>query len=204
MKTREKEKRASQLRDMLIPLENLVVNREKPIRDMRKMLEMVEGRIDEFDLMREQPRDFVLKSLNSNVEKMQGVLNFTSGKLTKRNYALEAMMMDLKGETMATMRALNSNIEELKGELVLFRAALGRGVLEATLNQEIDVLKLKEFAETRSASDVDNFLWEWSNTFVPKASRTMLLRQILLLCISLMLLFYGGDVRPQMREMVEP
>ncbi|KAH1030525.1 hypothetical protein J1N35_042699 [Gossypium stocksii] len=54
-----------------------------------------------------------------NVEEMQGVFFSTNVKLTKRNNALEALMMTLKEETEAM----------LKGELVIHRVVVGKGML---------------------------------------------------------------------------
>ena len=88
-------------------------------------------------------------------------------KLTERNDALEAMIMALKEETMATTRALSTRIEELEGELALCRAVVGKGVANAALDNE-DVPKPKEFVGTRSACDVDNFLWRMENYFRAK------------------------------------
>ncbi|MBA0876223.1 hypothetical protein Goshw_020162 [Gossypium schwendimanii] len=68
---------------------------------------------------------------------------------------------------MATTRALSTRIEELEGELALCRAAVGKGMANATLSNE-DVPKPKEFVGTRSACDVDNFLWRMENYFRAK------------------------------------
>ncbi|MFQ6626344.1 hypothetical protein Gotur_005960 [Gossypium turneri] len=68
---------------------------------------------------------------------------------------------------MATTRALSTRIEEFEGELALCRAAVGKGVANVALSNE-DVPKLKEFVGTRSACDVDNFLWRMENYFRAK------------------------------------
>lgn len=68
---------------------------------------------------------------------------------------------------MATTRALSTRIEKLDGELTLCRAAVGNGVANAALSNE-DVPKPKEFVGTRSACDVDNFLWRMENYFPAK------------------------------------
>ncbi|KAG8500951.1 hypothetical protein CXB51_002950 [Gossypium anomalum] len=68
---------------------------------------------------------------------------------------------------MATTLALSTRIEELEGELALCRAAVGEGVSSAALSNEY-VPKLKEFVGTRSAFDVDNFLWRMENYFRAK------------------------------------
>ncbi|KAH1113492.1 hypothetical protein J1N35_006870 [Gossypium stocksii] len=85
-----------------------------------------------------------------------------------RNDALKAMVIALKEETMAMTKALNTRIEEFQGDLALCRATVGNGVPSASLNCE-DVLKLKEFARTRSACGVDNFLWRMKNYFRAKS-----------------------------------
>ncbi|MBA0701300.1 hypothetical protein Goari_020698 [Gossypium aridum] len=77
------------------------------------------------------------------------------------------MVKALKEETMAMTMALSTRIDELEGKLALCRAALGKRVLSAALGNE-DVSKLKEFVRTRSAYDVDNFLWRIENYFRAK------------------------------------
>ncbi|MBA0878863.1 hypothetical protein Goshw_020767 [Gossypium schwendimanii] len=68
---------------------------------------------------------------------------------------------------MATTRTLSTRIEELEGELGLYRAAMGKGVANVAFSNE-DVPKPKEFVGTRSACDVDNFLWRMENYFRAK------------------------------------
>ncbi|MFQ6640267.1 hypothetical protein Gotur_014763, partial [Gossypium turneri] len=91
------------------------------------------------------------------IDKVNELFNSHRDKLSERNDALEAMMMALKEETIATTKALSTRIEELEEELALCRAAVGKGVSSAALSNE-DVPKPKEFVRTRSACDVDNFL----------------------------------------------
>ncbi|MFQ6649513.1 hypothetical protein Gotur_023150 [Gossypium turneri] len=56
--------------------------------------------------------------------------------------------------------ALKEEINELKGELKIFKAAIGNGMLASKPKpQAIDVPKPKAFKGARSASKVDNFLW---------------------------------------------
>ncbi|MBA0876220.1 hypothetical protein Goshw_020162, partial [Gossypium schwendimanii] len=117
--------------------------------------------------LREQSRDIVTMCLTSQRDSVQVLLDSQRKKLTERNDALEAMMMALKEEIMATTRALSTRIEELEGELALCRAAVGKGMANATLSNE-DVPKPKEFVGTRSACDVDNFLWRMENYFRAK------------------------------------
>ena len=98
---------------------------------------------------------------------MQELLDSQRKKLTERNNALEAMMMALKEETIATTRALSTRIEELEGELALCQAAVGKGVSSAALSSEC-VPEPKEFVGTRSACEVDNFLWRMEHYFRAK------------------------------------
>lgn len=72
--------------------------------------------------MREQLKEFVLESLDSNVEAKQGILNSTVNKLTIRGDALEA-----------TVTAIKEQIVELKGELTIYKAPLCNGMLALVL-----------------------------------------------------------------------
>ncbi|MFQ6643683.1 hypothetical protein Gotur_017712 [Gossypium turneri] len=122
---------------------------------------------ESIDDLREQSRDFVTTCLTFQRDNVRELLDSQRKKLTERNDTLEAMMMALKEETMATTRALSTRIEELEGELALCRAAVGKGVSSAALSNE-DVPKPKEFVGTRSACDVDNFLWRMEHYFRAK------------------------------------
>ncbi|MBA0651192.1 hypothetical protein Goklo_018547 [Gossypium klotzschianum] len=80
-------------------------------------------------------------------DSVQELLDSQKKKLTERNDTLEAMIMALKEETMATTKALSTRIDELEGELALCRATVGKRVSNAALSIE-DVLKPKEFMGT--------------------------------------------------------
>ncbi|MBA0766722.1 hypothetical protein Gotri_015740 [Gossypium trilobum] len=105
--------------------------------------------------------------LTSNKDNVQELLDLKRNKLTERNDALKAMVMALNEETMVTTMALSTRIEDLEGELALCQAAVGKGVSSVALSWE-DVPKLKEFVGTRSAFDMDNFLWRMENYFRAK------------------------------------
>ncbi|MFQ6652884.1 hypothetical protein Gotur_024551 [Gossypium turneri] len=60
------------------------------------------------------------------------------------------MIMALKEETMATMRALSTRIEKLEGELALCRAAVGNGVANAALSNED---KMENYFRARGIMD---------------------------------------------------
>ncbi|MBA0802954.1 hypothetical protein Gohar_013209, partial [Gossypium harknessii] len=78
--------------------------------------------------------DYVNMSLDSTMDKVNELFNSHRDKLTERNYALEAMVMALKEETMVMTMALSTRIEELEAELALCRASVGKGVSSATLS----------------------------------------------------------------------
>ncbi|MFQ6630504.1 hypothetical protein Gotur_009118, partial [Gossypium turneri] len=134
------------------------------VEDVKEALDGVEDRIANW---KEQFRDYVKMSLNYTMDKVNELFKSHRDKLSERNDALEAMMMALKEEIMATMRALSTRIEELEGELALCGAAVGNGVENTALSNE-DVPKPKEFVGTRSTCDVDNFLWRMENYFRAK------------------------------------
>ncbi|KAH1032583.1 hypothetical protein J1N35_044757 [Gossypium stocksii] len=87
--------------------------------EVSEILKVFVGRTNGFDSIEDQLKDFVLESHETNVDKVQEVLNSMRNTLTKRNDALEAMVIALKEETIATARALSTRIEELEGKLAL-------------------------------------------------------------------------------------
>ncbi|MBA0630105.1 hypothetical protein Godav_002234 [Gossypium davidsonii] len=111
-------RKASRSRDMLTALENRVGNLEESVGNMKKTLELVQGRTDGFDSMEEQLREFVLDSLGANAKKINELVNFTTKKLAERDENLEDMVLAMKKE-----------IEELKGELAIYKVVLSNGML---------------------------------------------------------------------------
>ncbi|KAJ8627131.1 hypothetical protein MRB53_020438 [Persea americana] len=70
-------------------------------------------------------------------------------------------MWDQFDDTNSRIEELASVGEELKGEM----QAIGGGVLTAAPTHRVDVPKPKEFKGTRSAKDIDNFLWGMEQYF---------------------------------------
>ncbi|MFQ6659654.1 hypothetical protein Gotur_028462 [Gossypium turneri] len=147
---------------------------------------------ESIDDLREQSRDFVLTCLTSQRNNMRELLDSQRKKLTERNDALEAMMMALKEETMASTRALSTRIEELEGKLALYRAAMGNRVSSVALSNE-DVPKPKEFVGTRSVCDVDNFLWRMEYYFRAKGIVDDALSEAMMVVESMVKLGLGKD-----------
>ncbi|MBA0877230.1 hypothetical protein Goshw_016251 [Gossypium schwendimanii] len=130
---------------MLSAVEECVGKLEESMEDARESNNALGESIDD---LREQSRDFVTMCLTFQRDSVQTLLDSQKKKLTERNNAFEAMMMALKEETMATTRALSIKIEELKGELALYRAAVEKGVSSVAPSND-DVPKPKEFVGTR-------------------------------------------------------
>ncbi|MBA0789184.1 hypothetical protein Gotri_027591 [Gossypium trilobum] len=148
METRGRARKASRSRDMLTALENRMVNLEESVGNMKEALELVEGCTDGFDSMEEQLRDFILDSLDANTEKMNELVESTAKKLAERDENLEDMVLAMKKE-----------IEELKGELTIYKAAMSNMILSSRPKQQaMNVPKPEKFKGARSARDVDNFL----------------------------------------------
>ncbi|MBA0613158.1 hypothetical protein Godav_013654 [Gossypium davidsonii] len=79
---------------------------------------------------------------------MNELVNSTTKKLAERDETLEDMVLAMKKE-----------IEELKGEVRIYKAALSNGILCSRPKQQaMDVPKSEKFKGARSARDVDNFL----------------------------------------------
>ncbi|KAH1083214.1 hypothetical protein J1N35_022975 [Gossypium stocksii] len=85
------------LKDMLLDVDEQVDKLKEPIKD-------INDRIDDW---MEQSRDYMTMSLNSTIDKVNKLLN------SHRNDTLEAMIMALKQETIAMIKALSTRIEEL-------------------------------------------------------------------------------------------
>ncbi|MBA0608049.1 hypothetical protein Godav_020298 [Gossypium davidsonii] len=77
METRGRARKVSHSRYMLSALENQVSNLNESVGEMKETFKLVEGRTNGFDSMEEQLREFVLDSLDANVEKMNGLVNST-------------------------------------------------------------------------------------------------------------------------------
>ncbi|KAK5841938.1 hypothetical protein PVK06_004264 [Gossypium arboreum] len=152
------------LREMLSAVEEHVDKLEGSMENVKEALDGFEGHINNW---KEQSRDYVKMSLNSTMDKVNELFDSHKDKLSDRNDALEAMLIALKEETIATTLALSTRIEELEGEPALCRAAVGEGVSSAALSNKY-VPKPKEFVGTRSACDVENLLWRMENYFRAK------------------------------------
>ncbi|KAK5832319.1 hypothetical protein PVK06_016120 [Gossypium arboreum] len=152
------------LREMLSAVEVRVGKLEESMEDVK---ESNNAHGESIEDMKDQLREFVTTCLTSQRDNVQELLDSQRKKLTEKNNALEAMVKALKEETMAATLTLSTRIEELEGELALCRAAVEEGVSSAALSSEC-VPEPEEFAGTRSACDVDNFLWRMENYFRAK------------------------------------
>ena len=134
--TRGKSKRGSS-RELVSNMDFCLARVELAIEEIRDQLEDTDERIKELDFRGEELK-----------EQMQGAFNESLDAVTQKNTALEAMVV-----------ALREEMAELKRELSACKAVIGGGVLAAAPTHRVDVPKSKEFKGTRSAKDVDNFLW---------------------------------------------
>ncbi|KAK5802546.1 hypothetical protein PVK06_030148 [Gossypium arboreum] len=146
METRGRARKASRSRDILSALEDRVVTFEESVGDVKERVDDIDDKVnDGLQSMQEQLKEYVL----DNIEK-----------LTSRDDAIDTMMVGKTDAMEAMITALKEEIVELKGELTIYKAALGNGGLAAvTPKPSVDVPKPKEFKGTRSARKVDNFLW---------------------------------------------
>ncbi|MFQ6645155.1 hypothetical protein Gotur_019330 [Gossypium turneri] len=152
------------LKEMLSAVEECMGKLEESMEDAKESDNALGESIED---LREQSRDFVTICLTSQRDSVQELLDSQRKKLSERNDTLKAMVKALKEETMAPTMALSKRIEELEGELALCRAVVEKGVSSVALSYD-DVPKLKEFVGTRSACDVDSFLWRMENYFCAK------------------------------------
>ncbi|KAK8299136.1 hypothetical protein V6Z12_D05G303000 [Gossypium hirsutum] len=145
METRGRARKASRSRDLVSALEERVVTLEESMGDVKERIDDVDDRHnDGLRTLQGQLREFVWDTIGSS-----------ENKLAEKNDALEAMVTALKEE-----------INELKGELKIFKAAIRNGMLASKPKpQAMDVPKPKAFKGARSASEVDNFLWAMEQYF---------------------------------------
>ncbi|MFQ6638293.1 hypothetical protein Gotur_015676 [Gossypium turneri] len=113
--------------------------------DVKERIDDVDDRLnDRLRTMQEQLREFKWYTIGSSENKLAG-----------------------KGDAPeACVTALKEDINDLKGELKIFKAAIGNGMLASKPKQQaMDVPKPKAFKRARSASEVDNFLWAMEQYF---------------------------------------
>ncbi|MBA0664121.1 hypothetical protein Goklo_004170 [Gossypium klotzschianum] len=123
--------------------------------DVSKTLAVVGRCTTEIDSMKKKLKEFVVEALSSNLDAMKGVFNTVVNNLIEKNDALEAMVTTWK-----------EKIVELKGELTVYKVALGNRILASAPKQhKMNFPKSNEFNETRSTRDVDNFLREVEQYF---------------------------------------
>ncbi|XP_016728394.2 uncharacterized protein K02A2.6-like [Gossypium hirsutum] len=146
METRGRARKPSRSRDILSALEDRVVTLEESVGDVKERVDDINDKVnDGLQSMQEQLKEYVL----DNIEKM-----------TSRDDAVETMMVGKTDAMEVMLTALKEEIAELKGELTIYKTALGNGGLAAvTPKPSVGVPKPKEFKGTRSAREVDNFLW---------------------------------------------
>ncbi|KAE8719061.1 cytochrome P450 78A7-like [Hibiscus syriacus] len=108
-----------------------------------------------------------LESLDSIKDDVQDSLNGLDVKTTDRGNSLEAMVVALRKEVEelksegsdSEVATLKREVELLKTELLVCKAAFGSGVATVAPKALGDIPKPKKFKGSRSAQDVENFLW---------------------------------------------
>ncbi|KAH1083468.1 hypothetical protein J1N35_023229 [Gossypium stocksii] len=106
METSGRDKKASISRDMALALEGQVTNLEESKSNVKKTLKAVDGYTNKLDLVKEQLKEFVVDTLGSNMETIQGIINSNMDKLTVRDNAFEAMVTALKEQVAKLKREL--------------------------------------------------------------------------------------------------
>ncbi|KAH1038914.1 hypothetical protein J1N35_040657 [Gossypium stocksii] len=80
------------------------------------------------------------------------LIHIVVGKLIEKHDVVEVGMTTMKEKNEAMMIALQ---EETEGELVVCQPIIGKGLLSAALNREIDIPKSEKFKGERSTREVD-------------------------------------------------
>ncbi|GMJ01033.1 hypothetical protein HRI_003772500 [Hibiscus trionum] len=148
----EKAKRASS-KDQITTLEDKVIRLENATIDAKDRLN-----VDDVRLWELGEHDDKLK------EEFQGIINdvnervdLQDGSLKDEVKALKKIVEDLAKQ--AEVAALRKKIDDLKSEVLVYKAAVRNGVVSSPARVLVDVPKPKHFEGTRSAQQVENFLW---------------------------------------------
>ncbi|GMI95612.1 hypothetical protein HRI_003230500 [Hibiscus trionum] len=136
-------------KDRITTLEDKVIRLENATIGARERLDVVDVRLWELGQW-----DDKLK------EEFQGIINDVneSADLQDGVKALKKIVEDLAKQ--AELVVLIKEIEDLKSEVLVYKAAVRNGMVASPARVLVDVPKPKHFKGTRSAQQVENFLWE--------------------------------------------
>ncbi|KAG8500981.1 hypothetical protein CXB51_003073 [Gossypium anomalum] len=82
------------------------------------------GLTDELDSMKEKFKEYVAKTLSSNMDASQVLLSTAMGKLIENDDALKVGLIAIKEESDTTMTTLSTKIDELEEELAACRVVV--------------------------------------------------------------------------------
>ncbi|XP_039038705.1 uncharacterized protein LOC120176331 [Hibiscus syriacus] len=162
--TRNAGKKRAPSKDVLTSIQEKVTRLEGSMTEAKVVLDVLESvdleRLGSLDLDK-------LESLESIREEVQDSLNELDVKATDRGDSLEAMVVALRKEVEelkskgsdSEVVELKREVELLKTELLVCKAAFGNSVATVAPKALGDIPKPEKFKGTRSAQDVENFLW---------------------------------------------
>ncbi|KAE8673495.1 Detected protein of unknown function [Hibiscus syriacus] len=151
-------------KDVLTSIQEKVTRLEGSMTEAKVVLDVLES----VDLERLGLLDLdKLESLESIREEVQDSLNELDVKATDRGDSLEAMVVALRKEVEelkskgsdSEVVELKREVELLKTELLVCKAAFGNSVATVAPKALGDIPKPEKFKGTKSAQDVENFLW---------------------------------------------
>ncbi|XP_039033835.1 uncharacterized protein LOC120169792 [Hibiscus syriacus] len=157
-------KKRAPSRDVLASLQEKVTRLEGSMTEARAVLDMLESvdleRLGSIDLDK-------LDSLDSIKEEVQDSLNELDARTTDRGDSLEAMVVALRKEfeelksegSDSEVAKLKREVELLMTELLVCKAAFGNSATTIAPKTLGDIPKPEKFKGSRSAQDVENFLW---------------------------------------------
>ncbi|GMI96837.1 hypothetical protein HRI_003353000 [Hibiscus trionum] len=159
--TADKSKKGSS-KDVITSIQGKVTKLEESMVEAKVALELMKT----LDMEKLGSLDFeLIKSLDGVKDDVQAALNEMDVKFLKHGDSLEATVVALKSEIeelkakSSESSELKKEVEMLKAELLVLKAAVGNGIATATPKALCDIPQPEKFEGTRSAQDVENFLW---------------------------------------------
>ncbi|XP_039021247.1 uncharacterized protein LOC120153338 [Hibiscus syriacus] len=142
-------KKRGSSKDVVASFEQRVGRLEDRYNEVQETQDSVESRLEKLESVEDVLR-----------EETQTLINDMTETVDERTRGLESMYLAMRAELMREMN-------ELKSELLVYKAAVLNGVTgEAQAPRpRIDVPKPKEFKGSRTAQDVENFIWGMEQFF---------------------------------------
>ncbi|KAE8689004.1 Detected protein of unknown function [Hibiscus syriacus] len=170
VKVRNPERKRGTSKDLLASLQGKITRLEDSARETKEVLD----RLESIDLEKLGSLDLEkLEALEHIQEDVQAALNGFDSKSSQQEDAVESQILALRQEVEelkdrgsgTEIEDLKKEIEQLKTEVALCKATVAGNMMTSTPKGRAEVPKPEKFKGTRSAKDVENFMWDMEQYF---------------------------------------